>query len=1353
MTNKKRIFSLILALLMIVTSLPLSVFANSNEKNLGDKELVNGTVKDDKLVFKVLETKSRSPKKAINQNRSIQTRSMYSDDLEFGDEIINGPVGSSNQTITQKVNVSLDAKGLNYSDNMSDGLLTSGLQVKLYFIATGQGDTPVASKEITVPKDGTIDAELDIPSGISTGVLYAEILNPNDSVNIRIVKGADDTTETNQVDPETPWDFTFEVMEIVHPLIKLVAKDPYGQDIRVTDNVAVKFKNGELEVPFNLNTSSSEYNIKNDKIFGEDGKGDINELNNYDSNNAPTLEITGEINNKVKLGDVDYKVEKKYNYQTGGLITLTSQPKVISPPDSNNPGKIPDGYERLIFKADEKEQNGTKGTFSNGNNQDKQRVIDVKSGTNYNDAEVKKAIKGITNPVVTNAGLGKTFNKWDPEVNTTDGTSTALTGLAVAQETKEFYAKYKFIAEPSYEEVEGTIGQKATVNPKFKKGTTEVAMPTGTTFTLDTTNQVRGATVDSKTGIVTYTPVAADSNKTLTIPVKVTYTDGTHRVVDAKIRVGKSTADTIKELGGLKGVDLAAWVGDTLDANFWKKGVAANTADADKKAKVDAALAEAKVEDTTATKRTTTAKGTFPGTLKVTFKDGSVYEVEAAQGQTPAKTDINQTLYVYDKGDKKPDPQPGGKETPVPDGTIFVEFTRDEASIKEDGFKNLKPLMYANGDSVTADKFPDAKAADGYKEATVTWTPAKENAKVDTNNTEAYKEATKTFTFKASATKESTADVVKKNGGLKGVDLAAWVGDTLDANFWKKGVAANTADADKKAKVDAALAEAKVEDTTATKRTTTAKGTFPGTLKVTFKDGSVYEVEAAQGQTPAKTDINQTLYVYDKGDKKPDPQPGGKETPVPDGTIFVEFTRDEASIKEDGFKNLKPLMYANGDSVTADKFPDAKAADGYKEATVTWTPAKENAKVDTNNTEAYKEATKTFTFKASATKESTADKDNYDPHYEDKTGVPGEKVVIPAPTFTDKDGKKVDKPTDNSTTPAKDTTFAKNDKTQTNVTVDPKTGEVTVQIPDDAKVGTEIKVPVDVTYPDGSNETVEVKVIVGEDKTTPQGPSVTYPDTNIDKGDTKKVTPDIKGKDGKPAEPDKTPEVVQPGNGLVVTPHDDGSITVTVPKDYDGPDTITVDVTVKVNGEDVKTKLTIRVNNGNDDGDYVIPGIKYRDHKVPTYPVYVSVPVKPDTLWYIFYIDKYDYEEVRNNNSTSHKMDVTPVIRNDRTMLPLRYVAEAIGADVKWDPETRTATFAKDGLIATIQIDSDEIVLSNGKTVKMDSKPLNINDRILVSVVNVGNVFGLTNGNTLDGVDQDIEWDHDTRTATIYIRR
>ena len=286
--------------------------------------------------------------------------------------------------------------------------------------------------------------------------------------------------------------------------------------------------------------------------------------------------------------------------------------------------------------------------------------------------------------------------------------------------------------------------------------------------------------------------------------------------------------------------------------------------------------------------------------------------------------------------------------------------------------------------------------------------------------------------------------------------------------------------------------------------------------------------------------------------------------------------------------------------------------------------------------------------------------------------------------------------------------------------------------------------------------------VKGKTTPTPQEPSVTYPDTNIDKGETKTVTPEIKGKDGKTTTPDSTPEVVQPGHGLIVTPNKDGSIDVTVPKDYDGAGIITVDVTVRVDGKDINTTLIIRVNSGDDShrpeqgGGDIFDGLFKRHDYTPTYPVKTVVPEKTkeiNKLWYIFHIDEYDYEEVRNYNSTSHKMDVTPVIRNERTMLPLRYVAEAIDAEVIWNAETRTAKFTKDGLTASIQIDSDEIVLSNGKTVKMDSKPLNINDRILVSVVNVANVFGLTNGNTLDGVNQDIEWDHDTRTATIYIRR
>ncbi|MEQ3347291.1 hypothetical protein, partial [Peptoniphilus senegalensis] len=223
-----------------------------------------------------------------------------------------------------------------------------------------------------------------------------------------------------------------------------------------------------------------------------------------------------------------------------------------------------------------------------------------------------------------------------------------------------------------------------------------------------------------------------------------------------------TTADEVKALGGLKGVDFAEFVGATLD---WKKGVAPadGVKDTDK-ATIEKAIQEATVEDTTAQKRTTDAKGTFPGTLKVTFKDGSVYVANEQGATEEEKTNIEQKLYVYDKGDKKPDDE----NQPVPAGTIYVAFDRDEKSIKETGFEAKEKLMYAEGDVVPAEKFPDAKAADGFK--AVVWTPEKTTA-VSTTNA-AYDAQTKTFTFKASATKNTTADEVKALGGLKGVDFA-----------------------------------------------------------------------------------------------------------------------------------------------------------------------------------------------------------------------------------------------------------------------------------------------------------------------------------------------------------------------------------------------------------------------------------------------------------------------------------------------------------------------------------------------------------------------------------------------------
>ncbi len=43
-------------------------------------------------------------------------------------------------------------------------------------------------------------------------------------------------------------------------------------------------------------------------------------------------------------------------------------------------------------------------------------------------------------------------------------------------------------------------------------------------------------------------------------------------------------------------------------------------------------------------------------------------------------------------------------------------------------------------------------------------------------------------------------------------------------------------------------------------------------------------------------------------------------------------------------------------------------------------------------------------------------------------------------------------------------------------------------------------------------------------------------------------------------------------------------------------------------------------------------------------------------------------------NESSHELDVAPVIINDRTMLPIRFIAEGLEFDVEWDGDTQTVT-------------------------------------------------------------------------------
>lgn len=118
---------------------------------------------------------------------------------------------------------------------------------------------------------------------------------------------------------------------------------------------------------------------------------------------------------------------------------------------------------------------------------------------------------------------------------------------------------------------------------------------------------------------------------------------------------------------------------------------------------------------------------------------------------------------------------------------------------------------------------------------------------------------------------------------------------------------------------------------------------------------------------------------------------------------------------------------------------------------------------------------------------------------------------------------------------------------------------------------------------------------------------------------------------------------------------------------------------------------------------------------------------------------------------------IEPFISNNRTMLPLRYVALSLGLDVDWNHSTRTATFTnRDSSNAlnpgkiTINANTLEMKDQYGNKIAVDSKPMLKNGRFYISITNLTKAFGGTNGNLADGIRNTIEWDSQGRRVLVY---
>jgi len=90
--------------------------------------------------------------------------------------------------------------------------------------------------------------------------------------------------------------------------------------------------------------------------------------------------------------------------------------------------------------------------------------------------------------------------------------------------------------------------------------------------------------------------------------------------------------------------------------------------------------------------------------------------------------------------------------------------------------------------------------------------------------------------------------------------------------------------------------------------------------------------------------------------------------------------------------------------------------------------------------------------------------------------------------------------------------------------------------------------------------------------------------------------------------------------------------------------------------------------------------------------------------------------------------DAQPFVdENNRTLIPVRFVAETMGAAVNWNQETQTAVIEQNGITVSVPIGSDTITIAqNGgtRTVKMDTAAIIREERTYVPIRYVAEALG-----------------------------
>lgn len=99
-----------------------------------------------------------------------------------------------------------------------------------------------------------------------------------------------------------------------------------------------------------------------------------------------------------------------------------------------------------------------------------------------------------------------------------------------------------------------------------------------------------------------------------------------------------------------------------------------------------------------------------------------------------------------------------------------------------------------------------------------------------------------------------------------------------------------------------------------------------------------------------------------------------------------------------------------------------------------------------------------------------------------------------------------------------------------------------------------------------------------------------------------------------------------------------------------------------------------------------------------------------------------DIQVILNGNKLT--FDQNPIMQDDRVLVPMRAIFEAMGATVTWEEDTQSIFVSKDTVNFIMQVGNNKVFQFDNTEVTLDVPPIVVNDRTLVPIRFIAESFG-----------------------------